>query len=78
MKNLKILILSLIFLMSCIALYAGFRITQRQSQYSIEEDDYDPVSYANIGFSSTQVAGEVAQELYVDNIEDVNDNGVSN
>jgi hypothetical protein len=51
-------------------LYAGFRITQRQSQFSIEEDDYEPVSYANIGFSSTQVVGEVAQDFYVDNIED--------
>jgi hypothetical protein len=62
--------LSLVFLFSSIALYAGYRITQRQSQFSIEEDDYDPVSYANIGFSSTQVAGEVAQDFYVDNIED--------
>ena len=62
--------LSFVFLFSSIALYAGFRITQRQSQFSIEEADYEPVSYANIGFSSTQVAGEVAQDFYVDNIED--------
>ena len=62
--------LSFVFLFSAIALYAGFRITQRQSQFSIEEDDYEPVSYANIGFSSTQVVGEVAQDFYVDNIEE--------
>jgi len=70
--------IALALLMSCIALYAGFRITQRQSQFSIEEDDYDPVSYANIGFSSTQVVGEVAQEFYVDNIENVDQNEASN
>ena len=70
--------IALALLMSCIALYAGFRITQRQSQFSIEEDDYDPVSYANIGFSSTQVVGEVAQEFYVDNIENVDENEANN
>ena len=54
--------------MGSITLYAGFRITQRASLYSISEEEYDPVSYANIGFSSTQVVGEVAQDFYVDNI----------
>ena len=69
---------SLVFFLSCIALYASYRITQRQSLYSAEEDQYDAISYANIGFSSTQVVGEVAQEFYVDNIEDINDDEIVN
>lgn len=69
---------SLVFFLSCIALYASYRITQRQSLYSAEENEYDPVSYANIGFSSTQVVGEVAQDFYVDNIEDSSDDNIGN
>ena len=69
---------SLVFFLSCISLYASYRITQRQSLYSAEEDEYDPVSYANIGFSSTQVVGEVAQDFYVDNIEDASDDNIGN
>jgi MFS family permease len=60
--------LYLIALMGSITLYAGFRITQRSSLYSTSEEEYDPVSYANIGFSSTQVVGEAVQDFYVDNI----------
>ncbi len=64
--------LFLAVLMTGVAAYAGYRMTQRPSAYA-DEDNYDAVPYTNLGIGVTQVAVEVAQELYVEAAEDLAD-----
>ncbi len=58
----------LIVVMTILAGYVTFRMTQRASVYA-SEDDYDAVAYAAISPSSTLFAAEVAQEIYAENAE---------
>jgi len=50
--------------------YAAWRMTQRQSAYSAE-DDYDAVSYPAIMAGASVVVMEAAQEAYVDAAEEM-------
>lgn len=58
----------LLAVMVILALYVIFRMTQRASLYSGEED-YDAVAYAPVSPSATPVAVELAQEIYAENAE---------
>lgn len=60
----------LVFVMAALAAYTLYRMTQRASAF-VEEDDYDAVSYAPVSPYSTAVAVEVAQEVYVENAEEL-------
>ena len=55
-------------LMIAMALYVGYRMTQRQSVYA-EEDDYEAVAYAPVLATGTAVAVEAAQEYYAENVD---------
>ncbi|MEM7061502.1 MAG: MFS transporter [Pseudomonadota bacterium] len=59
-------------LMAAIAIYGVYRMTQRASNYATE-DDYDAVPYTNLGYVTTQVAVEAAQELYAEAAESIAD-----
>ncbi|PTX55753.1 sugar phosphate permease [Litoreibacter ponti] len=56
--------------MAATTLYAAYRMTQRPSAYS-DEEDYDAVSYAPVGMGSTAVMVEAAQEYYVETAEEM-------
>ena len=53
-------------LMFAIALYGLYRMTQRQSLYAQEEEDYEPVPYAPVTAAGTAMAADVAQEYYAE------------
>lgn len=53
------------------AVYGGWRMTQRQSAYASEAEDYDAVSYTPIMPTSSAYAVEAAQELYVEAAEEM-------
>ncbi|NNK77466.1 MAG: MFS transporter [Litoreibacter sp.] len=57
-------------LMLAMALYAAYRMTRRVSAYA-EEEDYEMVPYTTLTPSSTPVAVEAAQELYVEAAEEL-------
>ena len=63
----------LIFLLIVMALYTAYRMTQRVSAFA-EEDDYDMVPYANVMPSSSPFAAEVAQEVYIENASEIEEN----
>jgi hypothetical protein len=52
-------------LMLAVMAYAAYRMTRRPSAYA-EEDDYDATSYALLSPTSTPVALEVAQEIFIE------------
>ena len=54
--------------MILMAVYVAYRMTQRASVYS-EEDDYEAVAYAPVLATGTAVAVEAAQEYYAENAE---------
>ena len=56
----------------CMVAYALYRTTKRATKYALSEDGFDQTSYVTVGFNSTTVAIEAAQEIYVDNIEEIN------
>ncbi len=58
----------LMITMLAMAIYVGFRMTQRQSVYA-EEDDYEAVAYAPVLATGTAVAVEAAQEYYAENVD---------
>lgn len=60
----------LIGVMTVLAGYVLYRMTQRASLYSGDED-YDAVAYAPISPSATPVAVELAQEIYAENAENL-------
>ncbi len=55
-------------IMLVMAAYAAYRMTQRASAFS-EEEDYDAVKYAPILPTATHVAVEAAQEFYAENVD---------
>ena len=63
-------------IMLALAAYAAYRMTQRASAYS-EEDDYDAVKYAHILPTGTHVAVEAAQEYYAENVDSDDEQSVS-
>ena len=63
----------LLALMIILALYTAYRMTQRPSAFA-DEDDYDMVPYANVMASSSPIAGEVAQEVYIENASEIEEN----
>ena len=65
---LAIAVAELMAVMVAMALYVGYRMTQRQSVYA-EEDDYDAVAYAPVLPTGTAIAVEAAQEYYAENAE---------
>ncbi len=56
-------------LMILLAAYIAYRMTQRPSPYA-DTADYDLVTYAPLSPSSSPIAVEVAQEIYIDNAND--------
>ena len=60
----------LIGVMTVLAGYVLYRMTQRASLYAGDED-YDAVAYAPISPSATPVAVELAQEIYAENAENL-------
>lgn len=61
----------LAFVLACISIYGAYRVTQRPSAYT-EDDDYDAVPYANImPGAASPVAVEAAQEFYVEAAEEM-------
>lgn len=57
-------------LMFATGVYAIYRMMRRPSAYA-DDGDYDSVPYAALGPGSTVVAVEVAQEIYVENAEEI-------
>jgi len=57
--------------LAMMALYGGWRMTRRQSAYAAEAEDYDAVPYSQIMPTSSMVAVETAQELYVEASEEM-------
>lgn len=67
--------LFLAMVMAGVAVYGGFRMTQRASAYA-DEDDYEAVSYTTVlPGAVSPVAIETAQELYVEAAEDMAEEG---
>ncbi|MFY0691575.1 MAG: MFS transporter [Paracoccaceae bacterium] len=60
----------ILFLMLAMALYAAYRMTCRPSAYA-DEEGYEIVPYTTLAPSSTPVAVEAAQELYVEAAEEL-------
>lgn len=60
----------IVVLMLATAAYAAYRMTQRVSAYS-DEDDYEAVPYAPIGLGTTPVAAEAAQDYYAESAEEI-------
>jgi MFS family permease len=60
----------LLVVMIVLSVYVVYRMTQRASLYSGDED-YDAVAYAPISPSATPVAVELAQEIYAENAENL-------
>jgi len=56
----------------CMMAYALYRTAKRATKYALSEDGFDQTPYVTVGFNSTTVAIEAAQEIYVDNIEEIN------
>lgn len=56
-------------LLAVLVIYSLYRMTQRASAYT-EEDDYEPVTYAPISPTATPVAVEAAQEFYAESAEE--------
>ncbi len=56
-------------LMILLAAYIAYRMTRRPSPYA-DTTDYDLVTYAPLSPSSSPIAVEVAQEVYIDNAND--------
>lgn len=60
-------------LLILLALYTAYRMTQRVTPY-VDEDDYETVPYANVMPSASPVAMEVAQEVYIENASELEEN----
>jgi MFS family permease len=61
----------LTFALAGMAIYGAWRMTQRQSAYASEAEDYDAVSYTPLMPSVSAYAVEAAQELYVEAAEEM-------
>ncbi len=64
--------LYLMLVMLVLSAYVAFRMTQRASLYS-EEEDYDAAAYAPMFPASTPVAAEAATEFYAENVENLDE-----
>ena len=58
--------LVIVTLMSAVALYGSYRMTQRVSLYAEEAVDYEPVPYAPVTAAGTATLGEVALDYYAE------------
>ena len=57
--------------LAMMAVYGGWRMTQRQSAYAAEAGDYDAVPYTQIMQTASMVAVETAQGLYAEASEEM-------
>ncbi len=55
------------------AAYVAYRMTQRQTPF-VQEDDYDAVPYAPVMATGSAFAAELAQEIYIENASEIEEN----
>ena len=63
----------LIVMLILMTVYTAYRMTQRASAFA-DEEDYDMVPYANVMPSNSPITAELAQEVYIENASEIEEN----